>query len=366
MNKKVWFLSTFIILIITLATIVTKLNTAVNQEQIKKVKAQLNYVLHNKLEQERASALQYALVLSQNQALHQALIDEDEDKGYAILSKTMKSIMNHTNTFIRTQVITKDLTIFARSWDNYYAGMSLDIYRPDLNYFKKNKNPRSAIEVGRRVGFKATVPIYKEEHLLGFVEVLQFFEPLSDYFKNMGIDLFVLLDQRFYSIAVFMHLNPMLGRYILANSHYNKAYLDELKKIDFNVLQEKESMTLGNRQLFMYAMNNGEKERIGSFLFAIDRNRLKELLDKDEDLSFLLNFSRSDLYSMIKKEQIDANLLQSNYDKDLLNLYTLSSQEDKELFRQEAYDRLSEYTKDELIGLLLNYNFKKKIKGTIK
>lgn len=365
-HKKFWFFSIFITIIFILLLTASKLNRAIDVEEIKKVKAQLQYVLEERLKKETAAALQYALVLSQNQALRQAIKDEDEDEGYAILSKTMKSIMNHTNIFIRTQVINADLTIFARSWDNYYAGMSLDIYRPDLNYFKKNKKPRSAIEVGRRLGFKATVPIYDKDKLLGFVEVLQFFEPLSDYFKKMGIDLFILLDKRYYNLAVFMHLNPQLGHYILANSHYNNAYFNELKSIDFTRLEEKESMRLKQKQLFLFPMYNGEKERIGSFMFAINHSRLKILLDTDEELSFLLNFSRSDLFSMIKKEELDSKLLQSKYDEDLLNLYTLSTKDDKELFRQEAYDRLNEYSKKELIGLLLNYNYKKEITGAIK
>jgi len=62
-------------------------------------------------------------------------------------------------------LITKEKNIFVRSWDNIYAGMPIEEYRHDLNYFKNHHTPRTSLEVGRKLGIRATVPIYLNEHL---------------------------------------------------------------------------------------------------------------------------------------------------------------------------------------------------------
>ena len=203
LKNRRWFYALFFFIIITLLIVITNLSQAINSQNIKKVSDQLNFVLQNQLEKEKSSALQFALLLSQNESLIQAMINDDEDQGYEILSKLMHTIATYTQTIIRTQIITDELTIFARSWDNTFAGMPIDEYRPDLRYFQKNTNPRSAIEVGRKLGFKATVPIYHEKELLGYIEVLQFFEPLASFFQDKGIDTFVLMNDDFYGVAIF-------------------------------------------------------------------------------------------------------------------------------------------------------------------
>jgi hypothetical protein len=59
-------------------------------------------------------------------------------------------------------------------------------------------------------------------------------------------------------------------------------------------------------------------------------------------------------------------LFQSVYDKDLLYLKDTVAPEDRELFLQEAHDRLNAYSKEELIGIMLDYKVNKKIKGEIR
>jgi len=44
------------------------------------------------------------------------------------------------------------------------------------------------------LSIKTTVPIYKNKTLLGFVEIISLFDSITNFFKNMGIELYVLMD----------------------------------------------------------------------------------------------------------------------------------------------------------------------------
>jgi sensor histidine kinase regulating citrate/malate metabolism len=244
-------MAVFLLITILLGVAFLYLKQKATSQTLDRLSDQLTLSLNKQLQEERETALRYALILSQNDALINALEQEDEDKGFKILSEGLKSIKTYTNALIRSQVITSDYIIFARSWDNSYAGMPLDFNRPDLLYFQTHKNPRAAIEVGRKIGIKATVPIYKQQDMLGFVEIVSFFESTKEYFNRLGIDLYILMDAKFYSTAVFMQDNPAIGKnYILANNKYTQSDLKFLNGVDFKVLKDAHILFSQGRYLF--------------------------------------------------------------------------------------------------------------------
>ncbi len=358
----------FLAIIIMLGGVLWYLEQKVTSQTLERLSDQLSLGLNNQLEKERSLALRYALILSQNSALSEALELEDEDKGFKILSEVMESIKLHTDSLIRSQVITSDYVIFARSWDNSYAGMPLDFHRPDLLYFQNHKNPRSAIEVGRKLGIKATVPVYHQDNMIGFVEVVSFFEPTQEYFDRLGIDMYILMDDRFYDTAVFMQDNPEIGKeYILANTKYTQSYLKLLEGIDYKALRQRRVLYSGGRYLFYEPMKNGEGETIGAFVFSLSPKQISAYAHSDdEDISFLIHLSRNELYDVMVKKSLDNSLFQSVYDKDLLYLKDTVSPEDREMYLQEARERLNAYSKEELIGIMLGYKVNKEIKGEIR
>jgi hypothetical protein len=280
----------------------------------------------------------------------------------------MESIKLYTDALIRSQVITADYVIFARSWDNSYAGMPLDFHRPDLLYFQNHKKPRSAIEVGRKLGVKATVPVYHTEKMIGFVEVVSFFESTEEYFERLGIDLYILMEDRFFETAVFMQENPVIGKeYILANPRYTQSDLKLLDEVDFKALRHVRVVYSGGRYLFYEPMKNGEGETIGAFVFSLTPKQISTYAhSEEEDISFLIHLSRNELYEVLTKKSLDNALFQSVYDKELLYLKDTVAPEDRELFLEEARERLNTYSKEELIGIMLGYKVTKEIKGEIR
>lgn len=358
----------FIVIMAALGGVLWYLEQKVTSQTLERLSDQLSLALENQLEKERSTALRYALILGQNSALGDALEQEDEDKGFHILSEAMDSIKVNTAILIRSQIITSDYVIFARSWDNSYAGMPLDFHRPDLLYFQNHRKPRSAIEVGRKLGVKATVPIYHKDSMLGFVEVVSFFETTQEYFDALGIDLYILMDERFYETAVFMQENPVIAKeYILENPKYTQSDLKLLNGIDFKTLKSARTIFSGGRYLFYEPMTNGEGETIGAFVFSLSPKQITTYAHSDEeDISFLIHLSRNELYDVMVKKSLDNALFQSTYDKELLYLKDTVAPEDRELYLEEARERLNAYSKEELIGIMLDYKVTKEIKGEIR
>ncbi len=366
-DKKV-IAGIFVLIMAVLGGTFWYLEKQVTSQTLEKLSDQLSIALNSQLEKERSTALRYALILSQNSALSEALEREDEDKGFEILSEVMESLKLHTDALIRSQVITADYVIFARSWDNSYAGMPLDFHRPDLLYFQNHKKPRSAIEVGRKLGVKATVPVYHTEKMIGFVEVVSFFESTEEYFERLGIDLYILMEDRFFETAVFMQENPVIGKeYILANPRYTQSDLKLLDEVDFKALRHSRVVYSGGRYLFYEPMKNGEGETIGAFVFSLTPKQISTYAhSEEEDISFLIHLSRNELYEVLTKKSLDNALFQSVYDKELLYLKDTVAPEDRELFLEEARERLGAYSKEELIGIMLDYKVTKEIKGEIR
>lgn len=367
-KKKLWFILPFIILILFLGWTVRLFDTEVSWQVIDEVSDQLSLSLRTELKDEEEEALRFALILSENTGLRQALMSGDDENGFLLLKRMIDTVQNHTTTLVRAQVITADSAVFARSWDsdNLFSGMPLDTYRRDLEDVALHHKPRSSIEVGRRLGIKATVPMYENDELIGFVEVLQFFDQSTDFFHKFGIDLYVLLDDRFYNTAVLMQSNPTVAWYLVGNRRYNSFNLKVLQRLDMKQLRKERVMLKENKYIFFEPMHSGEGDTIGAFVFIMPKKGIEHFAQGGENLSFLLTFSRNNLYDIVRKEQYENKVYHSGYDKDMLTLKDTVPEEDRELFMQEAREVLSGYTKEELIALMLHYKLARKVRGEIR
>ena len=360
------FLAFFFIVITLIAIIFFYYRSEAKEQKLGHILDQITSELDARLKTNQMDALELAIVLSQNSALTKALENDDEDLGYSILSNIVKKIQKNTGRFVRAQVITADYHIFARSWDTIYAGMPLGSYRTDLNYFKTSSSPRTSIEIGRKLGFKATVPMYKNKKLLGFMEVIGFFEPLTELFRAQGIDLYVLMNDKYYDTAIFMQENLIINKYIVANTNYNAAHVKILKSIDFKRLKTNRILSKEHNEIFYEAMHNGAGETIGAFVFILPEKYLDYFKDPEDDISFLINVTRSSLYSIEKEKTYQSNMYGTYTPREMLYLKDIISQEDEPEFTQEAYKQLNHYSKDELIQLMLGHKIVKRIDGKIK
>ena len=351
--------------VLVLATIFY-FKSEVKNQKLDHILDQCTIALDNQLNEKQMDALQLAIVLSKDKGLVDALENDDEDLGYELLSNIMKSIENNTNRFIRTQIITGEYTVFARSWDNIYAGMPLEDYRTDLDYFKTHTSARTSIEIGRRLGIKATVPIYNEFGLLGFVEVISFFESITEFFSSIGIDLYVLMNEKHLDIAVLMRDNLVIDEYVVANRTYSHTHVGTLKALDFKELKSGRILHKDDKYIFYETMTTGDSRTIGAYLFVLPQKYLEYFRNPDDDISFLINVTRSSLVNVVKEEHYKADIYDKHTLASLLYFKDVVAKEDKQALLDEAYVKLDEYSKDELIQLVLDKKIIKKIDGKIK
>ncbi|EQB40614.1 hypothetical protein M947_02065 [Sulfurimonas hongkongensis] len=362
MLKKV--VVVFILILIVVAMFYYK--DKVREQKINHIMDQVSIVLKSKLKSDKMDDLKMALFLSKNKALVDALENDDEDLGYKLLSEITSTIKKETDILVRAQIITKELNIFARSWDDMYAGMPLGEYRKDFKYFETNKVPRTSIEIGRRLGIKATVPIYKGSEFLGFVEVISFFKSITEFFNSMGVDIYVLLDVKYIDTAVLMMQNLMVDDYIVSNRNYNYDHIQTLKKIDFQKLKLDRLAYKDNKYIFYETMYDGDYKAIGGFVFVLDEKYLDYFRNPEDDISFLINVTRGGLYDVVKREKYNNNVYDKYSANSMVYLQDVIDKQDRQIFLDEAYEKFDEYSKDELIQMMLERNIVKKIDGKIK
>ncbi|WP_434636330.1 hypothetical protein MLC35_06990 [Sulfurimonas sp. NW7] len=364
MLKKIVIFFGGIILITLLLTLYYK--NEVKEEKIYHIMDQMRLTLDSQLKSHEMDDLKIALLLSKNEALVNALENDDEDLGYKILEDITQNIEKNTGMHIRAQVITKELNIFARSWDDIYAGMPIGDYRLDLQYFYTHTNPRTSVEIGRRLGIKATVPVYKNGNFLGFVEVISFFKSITDFFSSMGVDLYVLLDVKHTDTAVLMMQNLTIDNYVLANRNYNYAHIQTLNHIDFKELKLNGVVYADEKYIFYENMKDGSGTIIGAFVFVLPKRYLDYFRNPEDDISFLINVTRSGLYDVVKEKKYQNNIYKDYSAKSMVYLQDVIDKEERQLFFDEAYEKFDKYSKDELIQMMLNRKIVKKIDGKIK
>ncbi|MBE0514231.1 cache domain-containing protein [Sulfurimonas sp.] len=356
----------FLVIIAILVYILLSFRYAIDKQNVSYILDKFVLALESEIKNEKIDALKMAISLSKNSALVDALENEDEDLGYKILSGITQEIKNYTQKDIKVQILTHDYHIFARSWDDVYTGMPLEDFRSDLQYFSFYNTPRSSIETGRMLSIKTTVPVYRDETLLGFVEIISFFDSITSFFKKIGVDLYVLMDDKYYDIAVFMQNNETVDRYIMANRNYNHNNIDLLRKIDFQELKVNKALALDDNYIFCENIKNGNSESIGLFVFVLTKRYLEYFKEENDETSFFINFTKKALYDVVRDEQKDLRVKEFEDIKSLMTMKDEMPVNMQNEYIKLGYEKLNEYTKEELIELVLEQKIIKKVDGKIK
>ena len=113
-------------------------------------------------------------------------------------------------------------------------------------------------------------------------------------------------------------------------------------------------------------MYDGEHKAIGAFVFVLPEKYLDYFRDPEDDISFLINVTRSSLYNVLKEERYEKNIYNKYSASSMVYLQDVINKEDRQVFLDEAYEKFSKFSKDELIQMMLNRNIIKKIDGKIK
>ena len=357
------FASLFLLVLGTFVWVSLKLETTRTEE----VSDNLLTLFRHQLDREKSNALFLSVALSDNKALKDALKAEDEEVGYHELIETLEKVKTYTFVKdIRTQIITKDLDIFARSWENdSFAGMPLEGFRSDLQRIRRLRKPKVSIDPGRLLTIKATTLVKEGVELLGYIEAIKTFDEITESLRLQGVELLVLMDARFLDIATLMRENPTLGEYVISNRNYNHVIADLLQPYSGRIAQK--SYFMSDAYLHVVdAMRDSAGERIGYYLLTIPKSSMKQFENREEKLSFFLQLSKDDLYSVVEDWEKGQGSYRSLYDKEMLRLLESVPRAERKIYEEEAREILQGYTREELIDVILQLRHQEKKRGEIR
>ncbi|BCD67066.1 hypothetical protein NitYY0826_C2021 [Nitratiruptor sp. YY08-26] len=362
-----WLIVFIIILLIASSIFLYIFSLHIEKNLHKKVADTITNYLNMSLNKQKSQALTMTILLSQNEALQEALLDLDEDRGYEILSQSLNILKQYTNIQgIKAQVIAKDLTIFARNWDRDFVGMPLEGFRKDLSSFKINK-PKVSIETGRLLSIKATAPIKKGYKTIGYMEIISLFEPLTLQLRKIGVELLVLMHEKYLNVATLMRDNPMIGKYVISNRNYNRFVVAKITPSILQQIEQKGYFYNGKNLYFYQPMFNSRGERLGIFLMVINNEGIERFQHYKDTLSFFLSLDNSEFRDVINEWERPEGGFRSVYDRSVAQF--LSKNVDSELkkdFEFELREILQNYTKEELIDIIVEKNRMTKKRGVIK
>ncbi|QKG29673.1 cache domain-containing protein [Campylobacter sp. RM16187] len=277
MNKKlaITFSVTGLILLVFLIFYWIEYTKELETENIKKFFDFQTKILNKNIEEEKLSAMTVAVLLSENENIKNCLLQNDRDgclKALNQFTNILQKVPIYKN--VKFHIHTADMKSFVRSWIPMHDDNLLS-FRYMLKEVKKGAV--ADIEVGRGGVFvRAVAPIIlsSKNSFLGSIEVLLDFEHLSDFFKDQGIDLFVLLKKSPGSPYQSQDNENMINDFYLINKDYaNLNILPILQTINFNGQQfhkfnthnfaiEPMNDTMGNKiGYFVIYFNSDQKER---------------------------------------------------------------------------------------------------------
>jgi len=364
--SNVYLASVFIILLGLSLSILFFLK----ESQKDKIEALSRHILDDfqkDLAYENSDLLTFSLALSEDGALKNALLSDDEEGAYAILSAISKRFKEYTHIqTLRLQLFDTDFFIFAQSWGNASVGMPMWWFRDDLEKLKQNKHPKVGIETGRRLTFKATIPIQSGHEYIGYLEVIQFVDEFAKKLRQRGIELFALMDMKYLEQASLMKEFPFLDNYIIANKNFNKQLEAKVKKIDWQALKELGYVYKNKILYLLEPMYNGDQEEIGKYLLVLPSHTVTHYSHNYQDISIFTRLRDKDIYKVVQLWENPSGSYRNIKDKNLIEWFGKLQDEDKKMLVEEAKKSLSLYSKDELIDIILERKYKEKKVGVIE
>jgi hypothetical protein len=319
------------------------------------------------LDYQNANLLTFALALSEDGSLKEAMLLGKRHEAFELLHNISNRFVKNTEIKkLRLQLISNDLEIFAQNWKESDAGKPLKWFRKDLEKLKNNKRPKVGIETGRRLTFKATIPMKSGEKEIGYLEVIHFIDEFTARLRQQGIELFALMDKEYIIDDSLMKAFPHLKQYVIANENYNSILKRKAESFSWKELERLSYYEHDETFYILKEMLNAEDIIIGKYLIILPKKLFLAYKKSYQDVSSITRFSDEDIYNYIKRWENSAGSYRSVEDRELLELLPKLYKKDKVVLKESANIKLQAYEKKELIDIILNNSHKEPKRGTIK
>jgi hypothetical protein len=215
-------------------------NRALNYEEeigMQKRMDSLIAMLDNKLSETLNVALSLTLVLSKNPHIMQCILKKNENLCAEYLPEfehIMKKYEIFKNMTINLHL--KDTEDFIRlSSHNKTIKEKSPAIRSSLKKAQETKEPVQGIEIWEFGIFeRVVVPVFDKNVYAGAIETVVFPEAYTEFFKNLGVDLYILMKNSYLPASGKAHYPKklILKNYTIINQETNN--LDFIKDIEFS------------------------------------------------------------------------------------------------------------------------------------
>jgi len=365
--SKLYFTIGFIVLFVLLGSLLFFKGQSTH-DNLQEVRQYVVADFEKVLAFEKANLLTFAMALAEDGALKKTLLEDDWEEGYRLLDNIAKRFTQNTHLkTLRLQVLNNDFEIFAQNWKQTSMGMPISWFRKDLDKLRYHKKPKVGIETGRRLTFKATIPIMSGDECLGYLEVIKFIDEFTEKLRQRGMEVLVLMHQEhLIKENSLMEELPRLRAYVIANENYNDKLKEQTKTLPWEALL-KRGYHKGDEQLFIVkSMLNGEGAGIGEYLLVLPPETLTHYEKSYQNFSLLTRFSDEDIYNFVKRWEHPSGVYQNIHDREILELLPQLNEADKVHLKKIARQRLADYSKEELVNIIVEKSYQEKKHGIVK
>lgn len=365
--SKIYLTISFIVLFILLGSILF-FEEETKRDALQEVRKFVVEDFEKLLAFEKANLITFALALSEDGALKQTLRDNNDEEGYKLLDSIAERFAQNTHLkTLHLQILNTNFQIFAQNWKKTSMGEPILRFRKDLEKLRDNKKAKVGLETGRRLTFKSTVPIKYGEKYLGYLEVIKFLDEFTEKLRQRGIEVSALMDKKYIIKNDSLMKNfPRFKGYVIVNENYNAKLLAKVNKFSWNKLEEQSYYKYEGMLFMLKSMLNAEGEKIGEYLIVLPKNTLHKYQKSRQNISLLTRFSDEDIYRFVKQREELSGAYQNVHDRDMIELLPRLSGSEKSRLKKLVRTRLKDYTKEELINVILEKVHKGKKSGEIR
>lgn len=259
-----------------------------NERELNSARMFLDYQvkqLNKNIEDQKLSSLALAKLIGQNDGVQDCFIKDDRQECMDKISNIVSSL-NSVSMYknIKIHLHTRDFKSYLRSWNFTRFGDDLASFRFLLKEADRIKAPVAGIENGIAGTFiRAISNVTKQGTKLGTIEVMLDFDHISGFFKEQGIDLFVLIDKNKTKIIRSIQADNLLDDYYVSNyTSTNLNVIEILKEIDFENVNFYKSRT---HYFAVTPLVDMSLNRLGYYVLHINKD-LKEQSLLNENFFF--------------------------------------------------------------------------------
>lgn len=362
------------IFLIGLLTLI--LNTTENQNRQRQIKIydNIDKILTSTIDSEKTSLLSLSIAFSKSRSIQDVVLDNNSSLGYDVLYASTRMLKRHTDKKdIYIQIISSNLSVFARSWEKDISDIPLLTGRK--NSFKKilqTYDPRAGIDLGLPFGIRASSVITYKNRPIGILEAILPYDSIVSKMRTYQIEIVPLMYKKYIPLRYIDEHNLVIynDKFIIANKNINNNLINKLYQLsekEFEKLLKNDFLLKDSHLYLSYQIKSTDNIKLGNFIAIIKESSFENFLERQKSIIrsiYTLDSSRDDIYLYAKqKEQSLFADIQREYIVQLK--YSI---DDKDLidFEDIARQKLQKMSKDELIDLILYRYTDKQLRGEIR